>query len=387
MESDLEHHQTHNQDQHQQYHPQKLLNSGLTRYQSAPSSYFSSLLDPGFPQDFLNRPSSPETESIFAKFLANNANTTSHPNVYNMNQDTPVKEPSSLVNQPEQQIMASMDDSRLHHRHQQSNTYSSSSVRNFYQDQSRPQLPDQNFSMATKTGGGSGGGFGNNSNLARHSSSPAELFSNMNIEFENGYAVLRETSTSRPPPSSSAQMNPIAEIGNNSMGKNCLNNNDFGDGRSNNFTSGFSVGSWDDSDITGVGDDNNSLPRLHEFEVQNLEATNRPPMLAHHLSLQKSSAEMSAIEKYLEFQDSVPCKIRAKRGCATHPRSIAERVRRTKISERMRKLQDLVPHMDKQTNTADMLELAVDYIKGLQRQVQGLSENREKCVCASNRDG
>lgn len=25
-------------------------------------------------------------------------------------------------------------------------------------------------------------------------------------------------------------------------------------------------------------------------------------------------------------QDSVPCKIRAKRGCATHPRSIAERV-------------------------------------------------------------
>jgi len=25
-------------------------------------------------------------------------------------------------------------------------------------------------------------------------------------------------------------------------------------------------------------------------------------------------------------EDSVPCKIRAKRGCATHPRSIAERV-------------------------------------------------------------
>lgn len=33
------------------------------------------------------------------------------------------------------------------------------------------------------------------------------------------------------------------------------------------------------------------------------------------------------MEKYLQFQDSVPCKIRAKRGCATHPRSIAERVR------------------------------------------------------------
>ncbi|KAL8216551.1 hypothetical protein R6Q57_023388 [Mikania cordata] len=45
--------------------------------------------------------------------------------------------------------------------------------------------------------------------------------------------------------------------------------------------------------------------------------------------------------------DSVPCKIRAKRGCATHPRSIAERERRTRISGKLKKLQDLVPNMDK----------------------------------------
>lgn len=30
------------------------------------------------------------------------------------------------------------------------------------------------------------------------------------------------------------------------------------------------------------------------------------------------------MDKLLE--DSVPCRIRAKRGCATHPRSVAERV-------------------------------------------------------------
>uniref|UniRef100_A0A453L4D0 Uncharacterized protein n=1 Tax=Aegilops tauschii subsp. strangulata TaxID=200361 RepID=A0A453L4D0_AEGTS len=64
------------------------------------------------------------------------------------------------------------------------------------------------------------------------------------------------------------------------------------------------------------------------------------------------SPEIAAIEKFLQFQDSVPCKIRAKRGCATHPRSIAERVRRTKISERIRKLQELVPNMEKVTNQA-----------------------------------
>ncbi|XP_022852262.1 transcription factor bHLH80-like isoform X2 [Olea europaea var. sylvestris] len=53
-------------------------------------------------------------------------------------------------------------------------------------------------------------------------------------------------------------------------------------------------------------------------------------------------------EKLLE--DSVMCRTRAKRGCATHPRSIAERVRRTRISDRIRKLQELVPDMDKVFN-------------------------------------
>ncbi|XP_059630951.1 transcription factor bHLH80 [Cornus florida] len=81
------------------------------------------------------------------------------------------------------------------------------------------------------------------------------------------------------------------------------------------------------------------------------------------------------------LEDSVPCRVRAKRGCATHPRSIAERVRRTRISDRIRKLQELVPNMDKQTNTADMLEEAVEYVKFLQRQIQELTEHQKKCKC------
>ncbi|KAJ9675956.1 hypothetical protein PVL29_024767 [Vitis rotundifolia] len=85
------------------------------------------------------------------------------------------------------------------------------------------------------------------------------------------------------------------------------------------------------------------------------------------------------MEKLLE--DSVPCRVRAKRGCATHPRSIAERVRRTRISDRIRKLQELVPNMDKQTNTADMLEEAVEYVKFLQQKIQELSEHQKKCTC------
>ncbi|KOM51329.1 hypothetical protein LR48_Vigan08g215600 [Vigna angularis] len=60
-----------------------------------------------------------------------------------------------------------------------------------------------------------------------------------------------------------------------------------------------------------------------------------------------ASAPHLKVDNMFTFEDSVPCRVRAKRGCATHPRSIAERVRRTRISDRIRKLQELVPNMDK----------------------------------------
>ncbi|KAH6785688.1 hypothetical protein C2S51_038143 [Perilla frutescens var. frutescens] len=88
------------------------------------------------------------------------------------------------------------------------------------------------------------------------------------------------------------------------------------------------------------------------------------------------------MERLLE--DSVMCRARAKRGCATHPRSIAERERRTRISDRIRRLQELVPNMDKQTNTADMLEEAVSYVKHLQKEIQELTEHQKKCRCSIN---
>ncbi|KVI00639.1 hypothetical protein Ccrd_021120 [Cynara cardunculus var. scolymus] len=86
------------------------------------------------------------------------------------------------------------------------------------------------------------------------------------------------------------------------------------------------------------------------------------PSLIHHTSLPKTSSEKAVVEKFLRFQqDSIPCKTRAKRGCATHPRSIAER----------------------QTSTADMLDLAVQYIKDLQKDLQTLNNARARCTCSS----
>nr|AEJ88333.1 putative MYC protein [Tamarix hispida] len=103
----------------------------------------------------------------------------------------------------------------------------------------------------------------------------------------------------------------------------------------------------------------------------------------HQLKEEQGTGAGSLLDLDLErmLEDSVPCRVRAKRGCATHPRSIAERVRRTRISDRIRKLQELVPNMDKQTNTADMLEEAVEYVKGLQKQIEELMEHQRKCTC------
>ncbi|CAK9311432.1 unnamed protein product [Citrullus colocynthis] len=65
--------------------------------------------------------------------------------------------------------------------------------------------------------------------------------------------------------------------------------------------------------------------------------------------------------------------VRARRGQATNSHSLAERVRREKISERMRLLQDLVPGCSKVTGKAVMLDEIINYVQSLQRQVEFLS--------------
>ncbi|XWS28267.1 hypothetical protein CRYUN_Cryun25bG0051900 [Craigia yunnanensis] len=426
MESDLQHHHHDLLDYHQPQHHQKQMNSGLMRYQSAPSSYFSNILDRDFCQEFLYRPSSPETEQIITRFLSSSGDAgggdgdtenISDQNLCAITQISTIRETAVKIERQPQIMTPMKNQTGVMQQQQQQGNYSSAS-QNFYQTQPQQPFPNQqsgstmdykitnSTGMARQTQMKMGGG--NNSNLIRHSSSPAGLFSNINIENLAGFGVMRGMgdygssnasnreaafpSAGRPLPS--GLMSPIAEMGNKNMRPNSSENAGFGENHHNNYSSGFPVTSWDDSMIISgnmsavkrLREDDRLLSGLDldEAETQNTDTGNRPPpLLAHHLSLPKNSPDMSAIEKFLQHQDSMPCKIRAKRGCATHPRSIAERVRRTKISERMRKLQDLVPNMDKQTNTADMLDLAVDYIKDLQKQVKTLSDNRAKCSCAN----
>ncbi|KAA3490020.1 Transcription factor bHLH82-like protein [Gossypium australe] len=68
-------------------------------------------------------------------------------------------------------------------------------------------------------------------------------------------------------------------------------------------------------------------------------------------------------------------RVRARRGQATDPHSIAERLRREKIAERMKNLQELVPNSNK-TDKASILDEIIGYVKFLQLQVKVLSMSR-----------
>lgn len=345
------------QQQSSQFHQQQSNNigGGLTRYRSAPSSFFAGTLDGdgnNSGENFITHDgsSSSDSESMFTALLnSNNDNN----NVNNNNNNVTVSGPRDLNDQISKNQLQ-FASSSMKQEIGEEIKFASSAMGSYgvgVQMQIGVRLSNVN-------GGGS-------NNLMRQSSSPAGFF--------NGFDITREVGNYRAASSganmsfSSAQssttnlMPSIAEIEswNDSSSFHSLKRN----------RDGVKVFSNDFNGITS----------------QNAESRNYSTSgLTHHLSLPKTSSEMAAIEKYMQFQqDSVPCKIRAKRGCATHPRSIAERMRRTRISERMKKLQDLFPNMDKQTNTADMLDLAVDYIKDLQKQVQTLTDKKAKCSCPS----
>ncbi|PWZ15798.1 Transcription factor bHLH66 [Zea mays] len=79
-------------------------------------------------------------------------------------------------------------------------------------------------------------------------------------------------------------------------------------------------------------------------------------------------------------------RVRARRGQATDPHSIAERLRRERIAERMNALQELVSNANK-TDKASMLDEIIDYVKFLQLQVLSMSRLGGAARSRQGRDG
>ncbi|RZB87539.1 transcription factor UNE12-like isoform X3 [Glycine soja] len=100
--------------------------------------------------------------------------------------------------------------------------------------------------------------------------------------------------------------------------------------------------------------------------------------LHHHNNQQQFQGQPAAAPASMAAMPQPPGirpRVRARRGQATDPHSIAERLRRERIAERMKALQELVPSINK-TDRAAMLDEIVDYVKFLRLQVKVLSMSR-----------
>ncbi|WJX83912.1 hypothetical protein P8452_66538 [Trifolium repens] len=219
--------------------------------------------------------------------------------------------------------------------------------------------------------------------------SPAGHFSNNIISFQNGYDTMKGVENYDGVNDSDGELTLSMNILKNQIGFSPKSHSSLGRLSHNSKTGSDGIGTTrrDDGRQEDGNDDAQYYGQkfVYDSNDQNIEVGNQVGTLSHHLSLPRKSSEMFVVENLLQFPDSVPSSIRAKRGFATHPRSVAERIRRTRISERIRKLQELVPNIDKQTCTSDMLELAVEYINDLQKELKILTAKRAKCRCRNQK--
>ncbi|XP_057800466.1 transcription factor bHLH130-like isoform X2 [Salvia miltiorrhiza] len=332
------------------FNNQQQHSSGLARYRSAPSSLFAALLDSNTDN---NSSSGDESDAFFSALIERDLNPKSsdHQISSGMKREDGAEADPRPAQNGYDAVTGSYSVGMEHHVDL--------------------RLRDEN---------------GNRSNLLRQSSSPAGFFNGFGVMGEAGdYRVPNPAEDSSSVGGLSSSMNLTSAASSSSRFMPSIpetgNQDAFSpeNGRLRNEPT-FQHDSWNETSFNSLkrnrDGDSKMFSNFNGLDNENGEARKKSSGLVSHFSLPKTSTEMAAVENFLQFQQetTVPCQVRAKRGFATHPRSIAERNRRTRISKNMKKLQDLFPNMDKQTNTADMLDLAVDYIKELKKEMQVMKQ-------------
>ncbi|KAJ8558282.1 hypothetical protein K7X08_005048 [Anisodus acutangulus] len=127
----------------------------------------------------------------------------------------------------------------------------------------------------------------------------------------------------------------------------------------------------EDSPMGGEGDDNARGKRCKLVQGNNVTENGTVNMEELKDYNEGDETQKQVMENQKPPKDYIH--VRARRGQATDSHSLAERVRREKISERMKLLQDLVPGCNKVTGKALMLDEIINYVQSLQRQVEFLS--------------
>ncbi|KVH97073.1 Myc-type, basic helix-loop-helix (bHLH) domain-containing protein [Cynara cardunculus var. scolymus] len=289
-------HHDHNQQQQDENHGSN--HSSLLRYRSTPSSFFSNLLDDNGDEEFPD----PVTASSNHQSKAEESYFTGNQQKKSESDARDFLQFESSSSKPERKESAIQN---------QDLPPPSTAAMHGGSSRRAPNLPPSNnnssYGYTNQNNLDSASSFrvmdSTSSNLIRQSSSPDGFLSCLTVD--NGFGGMKDA---RKGSSSSSSLN--------------------------NHIS-FSLGPSSSSRF---------LPQIVENESDSTFG-----------SLKRSrDGEMADVENILHFQQEslVPWKARAKRGFATHPRSIAERVRRTRISERIKRLQELFPNMDKSLNEA-----------------------------------
>ncbi|KAK8918449.1 Transcription factor bHLH137 [Platanthera zijinensis] len=98
------------------------------------------------------------------------------------------------------------------------------------------------------------------------------------------------------------------------------------------------------------------------------------PVASKETKKARTGKQKTPVEEKKKWEGEEPplgyIHVRARRGQATDSHSLAERVRREKISGRMKVLQDLVPGCEKVVGKALMLDEIINYVQSLQNQVE-----------------
>lgn len=140
-------------------------------------------------------------------------------------------------------------------------------------------------------------------------------------------------------------------------------------------------GEYGDNGTYAMANDPNNLAALVTTEGKQ-DLQNYPlPSFASGPQITMTMSGLQSLQQATSTTPSAECtgtgkpRMRARRGQATDPHSIAERLRREKIAERMKNLQELVPNSNR-TDKASMLDEIIEYVKFLQLQIKVLSMSR-----------
>ncbi|KAK4371126.1 hypothetical protein RND71_010601 [Anisodus tanguticus] len=119
---------------------------------------------------------------------------------------------------------------------------------------------------------------------------------------------------------------------------------------------------------------NNSIPESETMLNNNNNIPTPPPLVSGNTG--KNTCEGRKRKRNNQKEAEKPREVvhvRAKRGQATDSHSLAERLRREKINEKLRCLQELVPGCYKTMGMAVMLDVIINYVRSLQNQIDFLS--------------